>query len=81
MLWLKYCHTHVFPGDNGLSNVVDDAVIPMFSLGDNGSNVVVKAANVVDDALPYPCFPWEIMVDLMLWLKHCHTHVFPGDNG
>ena len=52
MLWLKHCHTHVFPGDNGLSNVVDDA-------------------------LPYLCFPQEIMVDLMLWLKHCHTHVFP----
>ena len=35
MLWLKHCHTHVFPGDNGLSNVVDDAHT-MFSPGDNG---------------------------------------------
>ena len=26
-------------------------------------------------------FSLEIMVDLMLWLKYCHTHVFPGDNG
>ena len=41
---------------------------------------MLLSSNVVEImvVLSYPCFPWEIMVDLMLWLKHCHTHVFPN---